>query len=307
MVHVDEEPYNFATAHAIWQARRVGAKAVFFAWQNIYRVYPPPFYLFELFSMIRSHGAQAGTRQAQEVLRRKRYSRPSAVLPQFGVDAELFSPDARPADHDSELRIGYAGRLVPAKGLHVLLAAAARLSFPYRLQLIGAGAAEPELRSRAESLGIQDRVEFVGPVPSNEMPERYRAMHVCVLPSLTTPHWKEQFGRVLIEAMACGVPVVGSDSGEIPEIVGTDDAEPGGRTFPEGRCGSARQDTDGASWRPRSATRLRQAGPRAGPPRVHAGTHRGTNRAHVPPVDPRLVVQRAAGNDPILAPCNVLT
>ena len=234
VVHVDEEPYNFATAHAIWQARRVGAKAVFFAWQNIYRVYPPPFYLFELFSMIRSHGAQAGTRQAQEVLRRKRYSRPSAVLPQFGVDAELFSPDPRPADHDSELRIGYAGRLVPAKGLHVLLAAAARLTFPYRLQLIGAGAAESELRSRAESLGIQERVEFVGPVPSNEMPKRYRAMHVCVLPSLTTPHWKEQFGRVLIEAMACGVPVVGSDSGEIPEIVGTDDAEPGGRTFPEG-------------------------------------------------------------------------
>ena len=233
VVHVDEEPYNFATAHAIWHARRVGAKTVFFAWQNIYRIYPPPFYFFELYSLLKSHAAQAGTRQAQEVLRRKRYSYPSAVFPQFGVDAELFAPDPHPSD-DDVFRIGYVGRLVPAKGIHVLLAAAARLSFPYRLQLIGAGAAEPGLRSHAQSLGIQDRVEFVGHVPSSAMPERYRAMHVCVLPSLTTPNWKEQFGRVLIEAMACGVPVVGSDSGEIPEIVGSDDAEPGGRTFPEG-------------------------------------------------------------------------
>ncbi|MDE2815299.1 MAG: glycosyltransferase, partial [Chloroflexota bacterium] len=71
-------------------------------------------------------------------------------------------------------------------------------------------------------------------VPSSEMPAYYRTMHVCVLPSLTMPNWKEQFGRVLIEAMACGVPVVGSDSGEIPEIVGSDDEDPGGRTFPEG-------------------------------------------------------------------------
>lgn len=234
VVHVDEEPYNFATAHAIWHARRVGAKTVFFAWQNIYRIYPPPFYFIELYSLLKSNAAQAGTRQAQEVLRRKRFSYPSAVLPQFGVDADIFSPVPESADHAGVLRIGYVGRLVQAKGIHVLLAAASQLAFPYRLQLIGTGSAEPLLRSHAESLGIRDNVEFAGPVPSSAMPDRYRAMDVCVLPSLTTPNWKEQFGRVLIEAMACGVPVVGSQSGEIPEIIGSDDADPGGRTFPEG-------------------------------------------------------------------------
>lgn len=234
VVHVDEEPYNFATAHAIWQARRVGAKTVFFAWQNIYRVYPPPFYFFELYSLLKSHAAQAGTRQAQEVLRRKRYSYPSAVLPQFGVDAALFSPAPRPMIDDGVLRIGYVGRLVQAKGVHVLLAAVAKLSFPFQLQLFGAGSGESGLRSHAASLGIQDRVEFAGHVSSSDMPDRYRGMDVCVLPSLTTPNWKEQFGRVLIEAMACGVPVVGSESGEIPELVGSESEEPGGRTFPEG-------------------------------------------------------------------------
>ena len=233
VVHVDEEPYNLATAHAIWHSRRVGAKTVFFAWQNIYRVYPLPFHLFELYSLLRSNAAQAGTREAQEVLRRKRYSRPSAVLPQFGVDAALFAP-APAADPGEVLRIGYVGRLTPAKGVHVLLAAAARLDFPYRVQLFGTGAAEPALRAQAADLGIQDRVGFRGHAPSGDMPGHYREMDVCVLPSLTTPRWKEQFGRALVEAMACGVPVVGSESGEIPEIVGGDDEERAGMTFPEG-------------------------------------------------------------------------
>ena len=60
------------------------------------------------------------------------------------------------------------------------------------------------------------------------MPEFYRSLDLLVLPSRTRPNWKEQFGRVLIEAMACGVPVLGSDSGEIPRVIG--DA---GVVFPE--------------------------------------------------------------------------
>ena len=236
VVHVDEEPYNLATAHAIWQGRQAGAKTVFFAWQNIYRLYPPPFYFFELYSLLKSHAAQAGTREAQEVLRRKRYSYPSAVFPQFGVDAGLFTPAPENQDRDDVFTIGYVGRLVPAKGVHILLKAAARLTFPYRIRLVGTGPAEPELRAQAASLGIQDRVAFMGQVASDAMPARYRAMHVCVLPSLTMPNWKEQFGRVLIEAMACGVPVVGSESGEIPETIGSDDENQGGRTFPEGNA-----------------------------------------------------------------------
>lgn len=236
VVHVDEEPYNFATAHAIWHARRASAKAVFFAWQNIHRLYPPPFYFFELYSLLKSHAAQAGSRQAQEVLRQKRYSSPSAVFPQFGVDAALFAPPPADGDSGEVFRIGFVGRLVRAKGVHVLLAAVSRLPFPFSVQLIGTGPAEPNLRSQAKALGIQDKVAFAGQVPSDAMPEYYRALDVCVLPSLTMPNWKEQFGRVLIEAMACGVPVVGSESGEIPEIVGTADPERGGMTFPEGNA-----------------------------------------------------------------------
>jgi glycosyltransferase involved in cell wall biosynthesis len=62
------------------------------------------------------------------------------------------------------------------------------------------------------------------------MPTYYHQLDALVLPSRTRPNWKEQFGRVLVEAMACGVPVIGSDSGEIPYVIG--DA---GLIFPEGQ------------------------------------------------------------------------
>jgi len=63
-------------------------------------------------------------------------------------------------------------------------------------------------------------VTFVDAVRREELPAYLRGVDILVLPSLTTPAWKEQFGRVLVEAMACGIPVVGSDSGTIPEVIG---------------------------------------------------------------------------------------
>jgi glycosyltransferase involved in cell wall biosynthesis len=78
-------------------------------------------------------------------------------------------------------------------------------------------------------LGVQARVCFAGRIDSSAMPAFYRDLDLFILPSRTTPGWKEQFGRVLIEAMACGVPVIGSDSGEIPHVI-----DGAGLTFPEG-------------------------------------------------------------------------
>jgi glycosyltransferase involved in cell wall biosynthesis len=78
-------------------------------------------------------------------------------------------------------------------------------------------------------------VEFRGQVASEEMPDQLRRMDLLVLPSLTRPNWKEQFGRVLMEAMACQVPVLGSDSGEIPYVIGE-----GGRVVPEGDVAALR-------------------------------------------------------------------
>lgn len=228
IVHIDEEPYNVATWQALYHARRAGAKTLFFSWQNINRRYPLPFRLGEQWVLRKVDYAIAGTESAAQVWRAKGYSGPLRVIPQFGVDPDLFQP--RPRAADGPLVIGYFGRLVEEKGLHVLLEAAARLQNDrWRLRIVGDGPQRPALRALAARLGLADQVQFCDLLPSAQMPAQYTTLDAFVLPSLTRPNWKEQFGRVLVEAMASGVPVIGSDSGAIPDVIG--DA---GLIFPEG-------------------------------------------------------------------------
>jgi glycosyltransferase involved in cell wall biosynthesis len=124
--------------------------------------------------------------------------------------------------------VGYAGRLVESKGLFDLLAAVRLMEGPVELVLIGNG----ELRQRLEGEPIPgSRVRVLDGFGHDQMPAAYAQLDVLALPSRTTPSWKEQFGRVIVEALWCGVPVVGSDSGEIPWVI---EQTEGGLTFPEG-------------------------------------------------------------------------
>lgn len=124
--------------------------------------------------------------------------------------------------------VGFAGRLVPEKGLSDLVAAVQRMAGYVRLLMVGDGPLRSELEATRLERGV---VEVRADVPHSRMPEAYAEMDVLVLPSRTTSSWAEQFGRVLVEALSCGVPVVGSDSGEIPWVVTTTG---GGHVFPEG-------------------------------------------------------------------------
>lgn len=232
VLHMDEEPYNLATWLALRSAQRMEIPSLFFTWQNIYHSYPQPFRRFEQDNYRRTALALAGSEDAAAVLRRKGCAAPITVLPQFGVDPTIFAPEpsiASAAPPDQPFRIGYAGGLLPEKGVDLLLHACAGLQGDWQLQLAGSGSEEAALLRLAGELGVTDRVQFVGRIPSAEMPAFYRQLDMLAVPSRTTPTWKEQFGRVLIEAMACAVPVIGSDSGEIPHVVG--DA---GVIFPEG-------------------------------------------------------------------------
>jgi glycosyltransferase involved in cell wall biosynthesis len=98
--------------------------------------------------------------------------------------------------------------------------------------MIGDGELRPQLEG-AEIPG--SHVRILSGLSHERMPEGYGRLDVLVLPSHTTATWKEQFGRVIVEALWCGVPVVGSDSGEIPWLIGLTE---GGVTFPEGDVGA---------------------------------------------------------------------
>jgi glycosyltransferase involved in cell wall biosynthesis len=220
VVHIDEEPYNLATFRAMWLAKRAGARAVWFSWQNLNRRYPPPFCLFERYNLCHTDYAIVGSEGAARVWREKGYDGPVAVIPQFGVDPEIFAPQAREQSAGGDFVVGYAGRLVPEKGCDLLLEAMSGLDGAWRLVMLGAGPERERLEALALCLEVADRVSFSDWIPALQLPAFYRALDAFVLPSRSRPNWIEQFGRVLIEAMACGVPVVGSDCGEIPYVIG---------------------------------------------------------------------------------------
>lgn len=238
ILHMDEEPYNLATLQGAVLGRLVGARVVFFAWQNLYRRYPLPFRVIERLNYRLAAAGIVGNEDAGGVLRRKGYRGPLVTIPQFGVDPSIYHPPATKPDGPPV--IGYAGRLVPEKGVDLLLDAFARLETRARLEIVGSGSERINLEMRAGQLGVRDRVVFRGALAPAAMPEVLGGFDLLAIPSLTRPNWKEQFGRIIIEAMACEVPVVGSDSGEIPNVIG--DA---GVVVPEGDVAALAAALDG--------------------------------------------------------------
>ena len=226
VVHCWEEPY-VASAWQVARWARPDATLVYATFQNLRKRYPPPFAQLERRAMRRADGWIAFGRTVEATLadRPGYVERPHAVIPP-GVDLARFRPDpeARRRIHaelgwgdDGPPVIGCLGRFVPEKGID-LLRRTWEVSEPSRLLLVGGGPMELALREWAARVG--DGVRVVTGVPHDRVPDYLSAMDVLAAPSLTTPRWREQFGRMLVEAMACGVPVVGSDSGEIPFVIG---------------------------------------------------------------------------------------
>lgn len=171
----------------------------------------------------------AGNPGALDMARSRGYRGHGIVLPHLGIDAGDFLAGAREDNPAKPTRIGYIGRFEWYKGLDILVRAFALLDHSHRLVFIGKGPYEATIEQLAHQLGVYDRIEFHRNVVHEQMPTFIRDLDVVVLPSLTTPFWKEQFGHVLIEAMSCQVPVIGSDSGAIPWVIGN-----GGLVFKEG-------------------------------------------------------------------------
>jgi len=214
VIYVEEEPASLALAQCALLKRR--AKLICFTWENIARRVGLPG--IERANLARCDGVIAGNAQAARIVRAKKFSKPIVVTPQLGVDSEFFQPRTRENDARA-FTVGYIGRLVAEKGVWTLLEAIAELP-DTRLVLIGAGALRGEIEHWIATHQLAARVRLVSSVPHEDIARHLNTFDALVLPSHTTATWQEQFGHVLIEAMACGVPVIGANSGAIPDVIG---------------------------------------------------------------------------------------
>ena len=230
IVHMEEESYSFVAAQVLLYLSmlRTRPKLMVNNSENFDIALPWRSRRIENTVFRRADALLVFARTARErLLRLGAVPEKVRTLPQFGLDPELFRPP-EPGERGNVYCVGYVGRLVRSKGVDVLLRALAGLSGEWRVQIVGDGPERETLEWLARSLGIWERVGFVGWVDHSEVPEYLRRWHVLALPSRTTAHWMEQFGRVLIEAMACGVVPVGAATGEIPHVIGSE-----GFIFPE--------------------------------------------------------------------------
>lgn len=241
IVHVEEEPYSLSAGQALWMTRRFAPNARFIfrtslsAEIRLKSVAVPFLRFIERQVFARSDCAFVLSERAADIMRLHGYRGATRVFPN-GVDTRVFRPfsDAERAEVRRSLGVGgapvvgYVGRLIAVKGVETLIDAIGALGGVCGL-IVGEGPHRASLEARAAAVGVSERVRFVGSHPPERVAALLNAMDAFVLPSRTSPEWVEFFGRVAVEAMACGAPVVGSDSGEIPRTIG--DA---GLVFPEG-------------------------------------------------------------------------
>lgn len=135
---------------------------------------------------------------------------------------EPLQPMALPFERASgDFVVGFAGRICDEKGWKVLLNAIAKLPVNIKCMLAGDGPQRDELGNWLQRPELKGRAYYVGLLPKDKLWSFYKAVDCLAVPSLTFSQWKEQFGGVIADGMALGLPVVGSDSGSIPEVIGS--------------------------------------------------------------------------------------
>jgi glycosyltransferase involved in cell wall biosynthesis len=244
VIHVTGECGYLATAQALYYRQKYCSSCGFTirGAQNIYKRYLFPFANIEKYVLNRTDAVFAIGNEHEEVVRLKGFKGSVPHIP-LGVDTDTFYPmpkdklAAKAEVPQEKFILGFVGKIIEQKGIYTLLEALHSLPEDIHLLLIGSGREDEQFQLRVKKLSLEGRITRIARVPHVWMPLYMNLMDTLVLPSRETRTsnvipmlpvpWKEQFGRVLVEAMACKKPVIGAQSGEIPNTIG-----PGGLTFP---------------------------------------------------------------------------
>lgn len=219
VLDLHEEPFSLAARQWL-RAAGTDLPVVMYSAQNIDKRFPPPFAQYEHRALQRASAIYPCSRQAASVLRGKGFAGLIEVI-SLGYDADQFYPGAQSVE-DDEIVLVLAGRLVAEKGVTDAVRVLARVNRlrPARLVVRGTGAEAGQARKVAASLGVADRLEIASWQTTADIASVYRSAHVVLVPSYPTTTWAEQFGRVIVEAQACGAVVAGYANGAIPEVAG---------------------------------------------------------------------------------------
>jgi glycosyltransferase involved in cell wall biosynthesis len=239
VIYLMEEPFSIFAAEVLAARALLGLNipVVFFTWNNLslstfdYR--PSIFYhTISSWSLPRFNAALTANLDGVRVLRDAGFRKPTERIG-YGVDTKHFATVHTPELMQlreqlgltpEDFVVGFIGRMLWMKGLDLLVEAFAevrRSGYPNaKLLLVGSGDYETDFFREAKRLGVQSEIRHVRTVPQSQVTAYMHLLNALVLPSRRVGMWSEQFGRVLVEAMAAGVPVVGSNSGAIPEVIG---------------------------------------------------------------------------------------
>ncbi|MFA9558191.1 glycosyltransferase [Evansella sp. AB-rgal1] len=230
-IYVAEEPYSLSCFQVIRNSVPLKKAIGFYSAQNINKNYPFPIKKMENYVYDRSALAISISADVTNVLRTKGYKHSICEIP-LGVDEQHFQISCeQKMEARKELSIpneafvvGFAGRIVEEKGVDVLCHAMKTCNennVEMYLLIVGRGPLLKDIKILVTELELTDSVRFVDNASHTDMPKWFNCMDVHVLPSKTKSNWREQFGRVLIEAASCGVPSIGSTCGEIPKVLKT--------------------------------------------------------------------------------------
>lgn len=239
VIYLMEEPFSLFAIQVL-ALRAIlfpNTPVIFFTWTNLslrlYDYRPSVWYSnVSRWVLPRMQYALTANSDGINVLREEHFSAPTKMIG-YGVDTDSFRSVSETTKRSlretldipyEATIIGFIGRMIWMKGLDLLLDSFAKLKRntdkTLILLLVGSGKEEMEILSRANELGLSSSIRHITSVAQTEVPPYIALMDILVLPSRRVGMWAEQFGRVLVEAMAARTLVVGSSSGAIPEVIG---------------------------------------------------------------------------------------